>query len=133
MEDRYLDIEQCINRLVCDYQKNNILYIAYDFDNTVFDYHNIGDNYPKVEKLLKFLKEKSFKLILFTANDGEDLEDIVKYCKFSGYEPDYINESPVQNTKKPYYHILLDDRAGLCSAYKVVLKVLNRLGFDYKE
>lgn len=132
MEDRYLEIDQCVDRLVKDYNKVGTLYVAFDFDNTLFDFYNVGDSYPRIEDLLRFLKNNGFKLVLFSANTDKDLEDIAKYCKFSGYEPDYINETPVQKTKKPYYHILLDDRAGLCACYDVLIKTLNKLGFKYQ-
>ena len=57
------------------------------------------------------------KLILFTAKETQgQIDQCVKYCEEGGYKPDYVNESPVMNTKKPYYNILLDDRAGLFEA-----------------
>ena len=28
-----------------------------------------------------------------------------RYCEEFGYKPDYVNESPSMNTKKPYYNI----------------------------
>lgn len=38
--DFFLSEENCINRLIEDYVKHGSLAIAYDYDNTVFDYHN---------------------------------------------------------------------------------------------
>jgi hypothetical protein len=102
------------------------LYVAFDFDNTVFDYHKVGDTFPLVENMLCYLKTNpKFKLILFTGNEGDKLNEIVEYCKARGYEPDYINESPVMNTRKPYYNILLDDRAGLVSSYCNLLDLIH--------
>jgi MoaA/NifB/PqqE/SkfB family radical SAM enzyme len=132
MQDRYLDLNECVKRLVSDYKKHGNLYVAFDFDNTVFDYFGTSDTYPKLEKLLRFLKSRGFNLILFTANEGNKLEDIVKYCKERGFAPDYINESPVMKTSKPYYNILLDDRAGLNDAYQTLILTLNTLNYDYK-
>jgi len=66
MQDRYLNLNESVKRLVSDYKKHNNLFIAFDFDNTVFDYFTQGDTYPKIESLLCFLKKKGFKLILFT-------------------------------------------------------------------
>lgn len=84
-----------------------------------------------MEHLLRYLKEKGFKLILFTGNEGEKLQDIIEYCKEHGYEPDYVNESPVMKTIKPYYNILLDDRAGLNEAYNILVLTLKMIGYDY--
>lgn len=43
---------------------------------------------------------------------------MIEYCKHFGIAVDYINENPeIMNTRKPYYNILLDDRAGLECAF----------------
>ena len=45
-------------------------------------------------------------------------EYTIEYCKHFGIAVDYINENPeIMNTRKPYYNILLDDRAGLECAF----------------
>ncbi len=128
MEDRYLSDEESFKRLRIDYMKHKSLFVAFDFDNTVFDYHKVGDTFPKLEDMLINCKRHGMKLILFTANEGELLDKCVSYCRDRGFEPDFINESPVTKTRKPYYNILLDDRAGLSSAYNI----LNRLFEDIK-
>jgi hypothetical protein len=132
MQDRYLDLNESVKRLVNDYSRHKNLFVAFDFDNTVFDYFGTGETYPKLESLLRFLKVHKFNLILFTGNEGEKLKQIVKYCKEHGYEPDFVNESPVMKTTKPYYNILLDDRAGLNEAYQTLLLTLNILNYDYR-
>ena len=113
MEDRYLNISECTKRLYNEYLKYDNLFVAFDFDNTVFDYHKVGDTFPKVESLLRELKDLNITLILFTGNEGDKLVNIVEYCKNNGYEPTFINENPIMDTRKPYYNILLDDRAGV--------------------
>ena len=90
MEDRYLNDEETYNRLMIEYKKYNSLYVAFDFDNTVYDYHKTGDTFPKLEELLIKCRKFNMKLILFTANEGEKLFEIINYCKERGYEPDYI-------------------------------------------
>ena len=127
MEDRYLNDEETYNRLMIEYKKYGSLFVAFDFDNTVFDYHKAGDTFPKVEELLIKCRRFNMKLILFTANEGEKLPEIIKYCKERGYEPDYVNESPISPTRKPYYNILLDDRAGLKSSYDALSKLLFQI------
>lgn len=128
--DRYLDQSECIKRLINDYLTHNSLFVAFDFDDTVFDYHNLGDEFPKLEDILKLCKKNNFKLILFTANENEKLEEIIKYCKEKGFEPDYVNENPIMKTRKPYYNILLDDRAGLNDAYQTLKTTLNILNLN---
>lgn len=124
MEDRYSIYSESLNRLKKEYQTYKSLYIAFDFDNTVFDYHQIGDTYPQVEKLLIECKQLGFKLILFTANEDQKLEGAIQFCNNRGYTPDYINESPVINTRKPFYNLLLDDRAGLGESIKLLSDLL---------
>ena len=56
MEDRYLNYQETLNRLVSEYKKYDSLFVAFDFDNTVFDFHNVSDTFPKIEQLLIDLK-----------------------------------------------------------------------------
>jgi hypothetical protein len=39
------------NRLRTDYIKHNSLFIAFDYDNTVSDYHKIGIDYKTFTRL----------------------------------------------------------------------------------
>lgn len=133
VKDRYLDTTRAVKRLVNDYLKYGNLFIAFDFDHTVYDTDGIGDTFPKMEALLRFLKLKGFKLLLFTANEGDNLKMRVQYCKDRGYEPDLINENPVMDTRKPMYSILFDDRAGLNEAYQIMKITLNTLNFNFQE
>lgn len=67
-------------------------------------------------------------MVLFTANDdAKKLAWMKEYCEHYGIRVDYINESPVMQTKKPYYNILLDDRAGLDSAYTILEDAVDRI------
>lgn len=117
-----------------EWDEHGSLFVAFDFDNTVFDYHHKGFSFPAVEFLLRECKAAGLKLILFTAKETkEELDRCVDYCKERGYEPDFINESPIMNTKKPYYNILLDDRAGLDSVATVLSLVLTRIRFKKKS
>jgi hypothetical protein len=131
MEDRYFNTSESVKRLVKVFKKFRNLFIAFDFDNTVFDTHELGDTFPKMESLLQFLKKEGFMLILFTGNEGSRLKEIVKYCKEHGYEPDYINENPIEDTRKPFFNILLDDKAGLNEAYQILVTTLNILDYDF--
>lgn len=108
----------CLKRLIQEYEKYKNLYVAFDFDNTIFDYHNTGGNFSQVIDLLRDCSELGFKLILFTSNEGDRLTWIIEYCKHFGIKVDYVNENPeIMSTRKPYYNVLLDDRAGLASSF----------------
>lgn len=106
-------------RLLEDFLNHQGLIVAFDFDNTIYDYHKKGDDYSEVVNLLKKCCKLGFTMILFTtSSDEEKIEEKKKYCEELGIRVDFVNESPVLNgTKKPYYNILLDDRAGLLEAF----------------
>lgn len=117
---------KCVERLQSEYDKYKKLIVAFDFDNTIFDYHNNGGNYSEVINILRECSELNFTMILFTANDDKSkLDWIIEYCKKFEIRVDYVNKSPIMDTVKPYYNILLDDRAGLEEAYRQLKAVIN--------
>ena len=125
MKDRFLDDNEAFTRLVKEYLEYKTLFVAFDFDNTVWDYHGVGDTFPLVTELLQDLKNIGCIMILFTCREGLELEKAVEYCKTNGYEPYYINQSPIYNSRKPFYNVLLDDRAGLASTYRTTRKFVD--------
>lgn len=116
-----------VERLKKEYETHSKLVVGFDFDNTIFDVHNNGGNYSYIISLLQQCKKLEFTLCLYTAELREDwLKWKVDYCKHFGIEPDYVNESPLlPGTKKPFFNILLDDRAGLESAYLILEGVVE--------
>lgn len=132
----FFDNRICVDRLLKEASEHNDkLIVAFDFDNTIFDYHNTGDDYSAVIKLLQRCSSCGFIMILFTANEDPQRFEFQKaFCKHYGIRVDYINESPVMpETKKPYYNILLDDRAGLYESYCVLNEVVNCIESKHYE
>ena len=127
MNDRFLNRDNQINRLLNEYNKHKSLVIGVDFDNTLFDFHNRGDKFPSLIELIKECKELNFIVCLYTGNTNSAV--ISNFEKENNLCFDYINESPVKPTtaSKPYFNILLDDRAGLDSAYKTLKSVIKRI------
>lgn len=115
------------NRLCQELDTHKKLVIGFDFDNTIFDVHNKGGDYSQIINVLQKCKKLGWTLCLYTAELREDwLKWKVDYCKHFGIEPDYINESPlIKGTKKPFFNLLLDDRAGLEEAYTLLIKVID--------
>ncbi|WP_298953244.1 hypothetical protein [uncultured Nonlabens sp.] len=115
------------NRLKLDYLAHKSLFVAFDYDNTVFDYHSQGINYEAIVELLRICKSYGFILILFTGNEGEKL-DVIKQDLIDRDIPfDLINENPLMKTRKPYYNILLDDRAGLKESYNNLKRLTDEI------
>jgi hypothetical protein len=114
-------------RLRKDYIEHGSLFVAFDYDNTVFDYHNLGIKYDQIIDLLRECKSLGFTMILFTGNEGEKLERIKMDLRKRKVPFDLINANPLMKTRKPYYNILLDDRAGLSEAFKNLKKLTNEI------
>lgn len=115
-------------RLREDYLKHGSLFVAFDYDNTVYDYHGKGIDYSDIINLLIECNKLGFKLILFSANRGHKLVSALENIDSMGIEVDYVNENPTMNTgKKPYFNILLDDRAGLKESYKYLKQLIDEI------
>lgn len=127
MEDRFLNDNETYNRLLSEYKKHNTLIVGVDFDNTVFDFHKKGDTFPGLIKLVQDCQELEFILCLYTGNT--DLESIAKFEKEYNVNFKYKNTSPVKPTSasKPYFNVLLDDRAGLKSSYDALSKIVHHI------
>lgn len=126
--DFYLKKENTLERLLKEYKAYNSLVVAFDFDNTVYDFHQLGLYFKDVIELLQGLKKVGCYLIVFTANDDEDF--VKRYCKENEIPFDAINENPPfckSKSRKIYYNILLDDRAGLREAYDHLMEIVRRV------
>ena len=129
--DEYLKTNASYNRLVKEYEQYGSLVIAYDFDNTVYDFHKKGETYIYVIKLLQRLKRANCHMICFTANT--DYEVIVKYLNENDIPCDTINQNPPffqSSARKIYFNALLDDRAGLLQVYTELIDLLHHFKID---
>lgn len=129
--------EGAIERLYRDYMKYGCLYIAFDFDNTIWDYDKYKNNYTNIKEavnwdivnILKKAKNHGMKLILWTSCPTQQ-DEIIKndLCKAWGICPDYLNWSPLSlGAVKPHFNLLIDDRAGLESSVYILNEVLKRI------
>lgn len=122
--DFYMSWINAANRLVKEWKKYGDLIIAYDFDNTVYDFHKEGHIYEYVPNLLRQCKELGAKLVVFTASPTDRYSFIAEYLEKRNIPYDTINENPLgvdlPEGRKLYYNILLDDRAGLGDAVRTL-------------
>jgi hypothetical protein len=117
--DEYLQTGASLRRLVDEYKKYGSLCIGYDFDGTVYDYHQTGAKYDQVIDLLQDLKEMNCKLICWTAQN--DLDFVEKFLTENSIPFDGINTDGINlgwESRKPFFSALLDDRAGLKQVYE---------------
>lgn len=126
----YLNDELAIERLVKEYDTHKNLIIGFDFDGTVYDYHKKGLELTPVIDLLQICSALGFTMCLWTVNaeGGMTEYDKVRYCEASDIRVDFVNTSPLFScSKKAFFSILLDDRAGLSASYNILRTALTRL------
>lgn len=129
LNDPFLDNGNVIQRLLKEYYEHGSLIIGVDFDNTIYDCHKKGFKFPALISLLQSCSNAGFTLCPFTANNNHSLVTEV----FNSIDVDIytINKSPVEfDSRKPFFNILLDDRAGLSSAYTALNAVLSQIYYD---
>lgn len=130
MIDEYLKPNASFLRLLKEYREYGSLVIAYDLDNTLYDFHKKGETYRMVMELLNDLKEIGCYMICFTANS--DREFVVKYLTDNKIPFDRINENPPFfkcDERKIYFNALLDDRSGLVQVYtelNLLVTIINK-------
>lgn len=132
--DPFLDQDNCIDRLFKEWRTYGKLIIAYDFDNTIYDYYKEGVQFPQVIKLLKEIRHlDAGTFICFTSCDDDRLPYLKEYIKEHDIPLDYLNDNPPFvkfNGRKVYYNVFLDDRAGLLSAYQQLNTVVHMIRIE---
>lgn len=117
------------------YKEHNSLIVAYDIDDTVRPYRASEESCRKVRELLKEVERyvPNIDFIVFSAN--LNLDNVAEFLVEENLPWNYINENSELvpgayfNQDKIYYHILLDDKAGLSESYRC----LKRFVEDFKK
>jgi hypothetical protein len=134
-KDTYMNHDNVVDRLLTEYRLHGGLVIAYDFDNTVYDYHQRGDDYTIVTNLIRHLgKIKGMDLVVWTGTAKERYDFVERYLKDNDIPFNRINENPYffnSSSPKIFYSILLDDRSGLESAVDDLEDFLMKIGYDF--
>jgi len=129
--DPYFSHDLSVKRLLDVYKKHNTLFIAIDFDDTFYDCHNQGYKFNNVIQLIKDCNNLNFKVTIFTASKPSRFQLMLDYCDQIGIKVEGINKNPenlpegIGSSGKIFYNLLLDDRAGLDSAYKILKEVVD--------
>lgn len=132
----YLNHMVCVERLQEWHTRNGGLIVAFDFDNTVYDFHDKSHDYSEVVELLRKAKHANCYLIVFTGNPDEQF--VRNFLKDNNIPFDAINEhasfldEKSKQARKIYYNVLLDDAAGLESACAYLEAFLDSVLFQPK-
>jgi hypothetical protein len=90
--DYYLNSSNSVTRLLQEYNTFKTLVVAFDFDDTVYDFHKKGRFYTDVIELLRELKSINCYLICWTGNENTEL--VKDYLLTNQIPFDSINENP---------------------------------------
>ena len=134
MKDRYFKTSEIVKRLLRDYEKHGDLIVSFDYDSTIHDYHQNGDKFPKIIDLLQTISDRPdrFRLILYTAREGDLLKEAEEKCRKLDINPEAVNENIVmKENRKIFCNILFDDKAGLGQSYKAMKKFLKIIDYEH--
>ena len=125
----YFNHAKSVQRLLYEYEKYGSPIVACDFDDILFDCHSLGHTFDQMSDLLLECNKLGLKFVIFTAPQKQRYSFIDKHVKSLGIHVDAINESIItphgEDTRKIYYNIFLDDRAGLSKAYEILSDVIT--------
>lgn len=132
MKDRFLNTFNQKDRLFKEWLQYGSLIVAFDYDDTIFDYHNRGDTYQTVINQIKTLGHMGCTMICFTSCDESRYSDIKKFLYDNNIPCHGINidsEKVPFKGRKIYYNVFYDDRAGIGQ----IVDVINLLIRDIED
>ena len=110
---------------------HNTIIVGVDFDDTVFPLNDTIYIRTRCSKVVSLLKELKYKITicLYTVSDNQSLKYKKYLMETLGIKADYVNESPIKlgNGGKPYFNILLDDKAGLNETIEILTEFKNKI------
>lgn len=133
----FFDPKERVEELLLQYQKHNTLIIAVDFDDTIYDLYKAGKDFTPIYDILKRAKAVGCSIMIFTARNKASFYEITEHCNDIGLEYDKINEDVITldygYSRKPYYNVFLDDKAGLLEAYTILKAAIEVIEKQVKE
>lgn len=119
-------------KLINTFNEHGFLLVGVDFDDTVFPYTDnkyIEDRCAEVRDALLDVR-KHIVLCLYTVSDQQTMKYKMFIMRQWGLDPDYINESkvsPFKGSQKPFFNLLLDDKAGLNESLEILKEFTNHI------
>ena len=114
-----------LNQLIDVYEKHGKIIIGVDFDDTVFPFNKSVANINRCNEVVEIVRDlKPYSIIcLWSVADAQSLVYKEHIMDLYGIKPDYVNDSPLNkwgDSKKVYFNIQLDDKAGLNETLQVL-------------
>ena len=127
--DTFFNEDNCVKRLLEEWEEHGKLIVAYDFDATVNGTYQTDCDCDQMIELIRACKEMGCTLIVVTARPDGEHEIVKSYLRDHDIPFDYFNENdpeyPGLESRKIFYNIFFDDRCGLASAYQTMVKVIH--------
>ena len=127
ISDPWTSKKASVNRLLEEWRKYHQLIIAFDYDNTVYDYYGRGYIFERVIKAIRDAEALGFHLTVFTCCNEDRYAEITEYLNKQRIPFHSINETPEHipfRGRKVFYNWLLDDRAGLGESLDILETVI---------
>ena len=118
------------------YDEHNNIILAVDFDDTIYDWKSVGLSCDYVVDLVKRCQNKlNAKVMLFTCRIDHHLDFAVKHCNEIGLNLWGINYNPDHGftNGKPFYNVLLDDKACLENVCDILELLLEKCSDNNKN
>lgn len=117
------------NKLKEVYKEYSTIIVGVDFDDTLFALNDVYKDTSKAIRQLLLEAKPIITLCLYTVADDQSLKYKIALMEEWGIAPDYVNESPVKlgNGDKPFFNILLDDKAGLIESFELLREFNEKL------
>lgn len=127
-QDPFVSREKTKERWRNEFQRYGCLIIAYDFDYTVHSYKDESYTYDLVVNLLRKWRPNA-KYIVFSASPKVRFSYMKGYLKERNIPFDTINDEILERnyTRKVYYNVFLDDRAGLGEVVEILYELFEEL------
>jgi hypothetical protein len=111
------------------YKEHGKIIIGLDFDNTIFALKNELEGGCEAVREVVIETQDNATICLYTVASDQELKYKAHIARDYGINISYINESPVKigNGDKPYFNILLDDKAGLSEALGILIEFNKNL------
>jgi len=118
-------------KLIKAYKQHKTIIVGLDFDDTIFPLtktSRVQDRCGDVLGLIIEIKDL-ITICLYSVGSNQELIYKEHIMDLRGIKPEYINESPVKigNGGKPYFNILLDDKAGLNESIEILKEFKNNI------
>jgi hypothetical protein len=132
-----------MKKLPCLYTKLKDVYdthgniiLAVDFDDTIYDWKSVDLSCDYVIDLVKRCQEKlNAKVMLFTCRIDHHLDFAHRHCEEVGLKLWASNHNPDHGPTagKPFYNVLLDDKACLENVCQVLELLLEKCSDNNKS